>query len=97
MSAATAIAPPPSPTGSCLPLGPSQAVKRPARPIPEAIAGVPTAKLKATEWALIQLLRHGPVCLNLKIEVSESARPITTWEAITTIASREHRQSLRTP
>ena len=96
MSAATAIAPLPSPTGSCLPLGPSQAVERPARPIPEAIARVPTAELKAKEWALIQLLRHGPVCLCLKIGVSKSAMPITTWVAITSIASREHRQSRRT-
>ena len=95
MSAATAIARSRRPAAQCLPQKSSRAVKRPARPIPEAIGRVLTAELKAMEWALIQFLRHSPVCLYLKTEVSESAASITTWVAITPIASREHRRSTR--
>ena len=40
MSAATAVAPPPGPAPSCPPSYPSRAVKRPARPMREAMARV---------------------------------------------------------
>ena len=95
MSAATAIARSRRPAASCPPFEPTRAIKLALRPIPEAIARVLTAELKAMEWALIQFLRHSPVCLYLKTEVSESAASITTWVAITPIASREHRRSTR--
>ncbi len=95
MSAATAIALPPSPATSSPPPCPSRAIKLAPRPIPEAIARVLTAELKAQERAFIQLLRHGPVCLCLKTTVSENGTPITSRVTITPIASREHRQSRR--
>ena len=91
MSAATAIAPLPSPTAPCPPLRPSRVVKRPSRRTPQGKARLLALEFEAKGWTFEQVLRKGTVCLYRKTKVSESGKMITSWEVVFPIVRRAQR------
>ena len=91
MSAASAIAPLPSPTAPCPPLRPSRVVKRPSRRTPQGKARLLALEFEAKGWTFEQVLRKGTVCLYRKTKGSEGGKMITSWEVVFPIVRRAQR------